>query len=563
MTILLLVCNIPHFHARANTLRTVAFVESPNVVRSGVLNNMGQVAVYGSLGGSGDGVWREAGGMGLTLVARAGSPAPGTSTSFSFISQPIVLNDNGQTAFSAALVGPSSGNISIWSEGRGALALIARKGEQAPGTLPGVNFVGLSNPALNNVGQTAFSGTLKGPGVGLSNDRGVWSEGGGAGVAIVARDGDQAPGASTGVTFSTFTGAQLSDAGQVAFFSRLVGTGVTSSNDQSIWKAGGGTSLSLVARTGGSAADTSGGVVFASLSGPKQNDAGQIAFGGTLSGAGVTSSNSRGIWSDAGGAGQSLVARSGDQAPDAPGGVNFSFFAFGGPEISSAGKTTFLARLTGAGVTDSNDFGIWSERVGAGLEMVVRTGDHAPGTPTGINFSDLSFPKLSSVSQTLFGATLAGPGVTSSNNKGLWAEDATSNLTLVARTGDLMDVDAGPNSDLRTIGFLDRGAINDLGQVLFRAGFTDGSSGAFVVDLSNSDSADFDGDGQVNGADYLAWQRGESPIALSAEDLALWQSQFGTTSGLSTVTAIPEPSSLIVVALGLIVWVGCSRSGHI
>jgi len=191
--------------------------------------------------------------------------------------------------------------------------------------------------------------------------------------------------------------------------------------------------------------------------------------------------------------------------------------------------------------------------------MVVRTGDHAPGTPTGIKFSDLTFPKLSSVSQTLFSATLTGPGVTSSNNKGLWAEDATSNLTLVARTGDSLDVDAGPDIDLRTIGFLDRGAINDLGQVLFSAGFTDGSSGAFVVDLSNSDSADFDGDGQVSGADFLAWQRGVSPIALSAEDLSLWQSQFGTTSGLSSVTAIPEPSSLIVVALGLIAWVGCSR----
>jgi Ca2+-binding RTX toxin-like protein len=40
-------------------------------------------------------------------------------------------------------------------------------------------------------------------------------------------------------------------------------------------------------------------------------------------------------------------------------------------------------------------------------------------------------------------------------------------------------------------------------------------------------SGDFDADGDVDGRDFLAWQRGESPVPLSSGDLALWQEEYG------------------------------------
>ena len=66
--------------------------------------------------------------------------------------------------------------------------------------------------------------------------------------------------------------------------------------------------------------------------------------------------------------------------------------------------------------------------------------------------------------------------------------------------------------------------------------------------------ADFDADGDVDAADFIAWQRGESPNPLSPADLALWQNQYGSGSALlATGTSVPEPDSawlfLIVVAL--------------
>jgi hypothetical protein len=57
---------------------------------------------------------------------------------------------------------------------------------------------------------------------------------------------------------------------------------------------------------------------------------------------------------------------------------------------------------------------------------------------------------------------------------------------------------------------------------------------------------DFDGDGDVDGADFLLWQRGGTPSPLSPDELAAWQSDFGTlpSTGLS---AVPEPSALLLV----------------
>ncbi|MBN2292689.1 MAG: SBBP repeat-containing protein, partial [Pirellulales bacterium] len=73
---------------------------------------------------------------------------------------------------------------------------------------------------------------------------------------------------------------------------------------------------------------------------------------------------------------------------------------------------------------------------------------------------------------------------------------------------------------------------------VYISGFTGGNLGglnaglqdAFVAKYSDQLSlpADLDDDGDVDGADFLAWQRGESPDPLSSSDLASWQATFGT-----------------------------------
>jgi hypothetical protein len=65
-------------------------------------------------------------------------------------------------------------------------------------------------------------------------------------------------------------------------------------------------------------------------------------------------------------------------------------------------------------------------------------------------------------------------------------------------------------------------------------------------------AGDFVVDGAVDGADFLAWQRGESPDPLSAEDLADWKTNFGASSPLTaTSTAAPEPATGIMLLIGM------------
>lgn len=62
-----------------------------------------------------------------------------------------------------------------------------------------------------------------------------------------------------------------------------------------------------------------------------------------------------------------------------------------------------------------------------------------------------------------------------------------------------------------------------------------------------SDPGDFDGDVDVDGRDFLAWQRGESPDPLSVDDLATWQEHYGEAGSLSALAAVPEPSTMLML----------------
>jgi len=64
--------------------------------------------------------------------------------------------------------------------------------------------------------------------------------------------------------------------------------------------------------------------------------------------------------------------------------------------------------------------------------------------------------------------------------------------------------------------------------------------------------ADFDGDEDVDGADFLALQRGFG-TSFTGADFDNWEAEFGTGVGaVSAVSAVPEPSALALLMLGAI-----------
>jgi hypothetical protein len=80
------------------------------------------------------------------------------------------------------------------------------------------------------------------------------------------------------------------------------------------------------------------------------------------------------------------------------------------------------------------------------------------------------------------------------------------------------------------------------------------SGGSFAYDRAElTPSADFDRDGDVDGRDFLTWQRGfgnsealqtdgdaDFDGVVTANDLAVWQNAYG--SALTAFVAVPEPS---------------------
>jgi hypothetical protein len=494
----------------------------------------------------------------LRTVALSGQQAPGTPDGVNF-SMPIsstvhpVLNDAGQTAFKATLTGSgvdSTNNFGIWSEGSGSLALVAREGDHAPGTPSGVNFSIFDGPVLNDAGQTAFKARLTGSGVdgtNYTNRRAIWLEDSGS-LALV-------PG-SLGVEGTLPTPA-LNDAGQVALIGACGGSGGIC-----IWSGDSG-SPTLVVRLSE--------YPFNTLYSPALNDAGRIAF---IAGSGNS------IWSDRSGS-LTLVARGGDQAPGTPNGVVFDYIAFyqqQTPELNDAGQTAFTAEVTGSGVDYfTNRWGIWSEGSGS-LALVARYGDHAPGTPSGVNFGNglnAPFePVLNNAGQVAFKSFLTGSGVDSTNDSGIWS-DVSGSLALVAREGD--HAPGMPNgvvfADRIGAGFDFAVELNDAGQIAFQAKLTDGTN-SFGIGIWATDRAGAlqliartgdllevaPGDFRTIGGLLFGLYEptgnsdGRGSGFNNSGQLAFWASFTDGTSGIfvSNRVAVPEPSTLLLGAITLL-----------
>lgn len=79
-----------------------------------------------------------------------------------------------------------------------------------------------------------------------------------------------------------------------------------------------------------------------------------------------------------------------------------------------------------------------------------------------------------------------------------------------------------------------------------------------LISLVEEETGDFDNDGDVDGRDFLMWQRGQSPNPGSASDLALWQAEYNGGLLVAT-TAVPEPATLSMMAIVGLMLVGRAK----
>jgi len=486
------------------------------------INNSGEVAFRGQLergvGGissaNDDGLWVRRDGT-LELVVLQGDPAPtrlGTRV-FGTPNDPSI-SANGTLTFTAILDINQPGitfdnDEGIWSTRSGSIGLVSQEGDVMPGTSGAVTRQYLT--VLSSAsGQTTFKASLVN-GIGdttSDNDEGVWQQRPDGSLGLLMRAGDQAPGTAPGTALSFVSLESVNDAGQTAITGRMVnGTGdATNLNRSGIW-IGDAEGMQLAVRAGTPAPFTEADTNFSGFGAARLNNAGHIVFEASTINLSTAFLPNEGIW-----AGDSsnlrLVAREDDMAPDS-GGATFSTIPFDSPLINAQGDVAFTATIDDP--TDGIVYGLYKETDGV-LEKVVRSGDLAPGTSNGEVFASSSpySMQYNSAGQIAFGAALeiGVGGVTNDTRSGWWATDTDGNVHLIARSGDLFDINDDPQiEELKTIDYANILFSNSAGQDGWTRGLTD--SGDWIVEIQFTDN----------------------------------------TSGLYVVT-VPEPGSLALLLVG-------------
>ncbi len=224
------------------------------------------------------GLWTDRTGQ-TSLLYKPGDPAPGTTDLFATIDTPVP-GPGGGYVFRATFRPDGSTDPAaqgLWREIHGALGPVALAGDPAPGTGGAFATFG-AETAIDTASAVAFWASTD------AGDAGLWTDRSGA-LALLVREGDAAPGIGGATIRSLSPRPRANDAGDIAFHAALDGVG-TSSNG-AIYLARDSGEFVLVAREGDALADQAGDVRFLTLGEPTLNAAGHIVFTTTLTGDGV------------------------------------------------------------------------------------------------------------------------------------------------------------------------------------------------------------------------------------------------------------------------------------
>ena len=532
-------------------------------LHSGAINELGKIAfraelevgVGGVTAANDNGVWLVDSGM-TSLVARTGMGGVPDVAGADFdelrdfgidAAGDVYLRGSLDVGVGGVTNGDQEG---IWSYSSGSDQMIVRTGTSPSPGVPTTTFSALPNtlPLADN-GQISLMGTLNHTGsVSNQNDRGIWTFDKFGGT-LLARKDFSAPGISA--AYASFSSELVVNSNlQTAFRAAL--DLPDSSTRIGIWRYS-DSSGDLIAREGVGNVPNISVTSFTGLGEPALNGFGQLAFSASLTHeASVNSTNDAGLWLYNGSSGTLLAQRGSGGVPTIAG-ANFE--SFGQPIISASGHVLSEAELQigVGGVSASNNLGLWTFD-GVSAELIARTGSGAVPGVSGASYSDFTTTALNALGSLAVKATLQpGGSISASNDEGLWIFDSQGNGELVAREGDLL---AG--RIIESLDFLGGSGGNDgassgfgdQGQLLFQVEFTNGDNGLF---LHQTIEADFDGDGDVDGADLKdpvwGWEA-RFGVDLNARDFLIWQKEIGDAGpSTSPLTSLPEPGTLVLCCI--------------
>ena len=441
------------------------------------INDLGQVAFTSTVAGSTStgGVFRSNSTGNLVALTRVGDAAPnsngsGTSgTIAGFVTDSLALNDAGQAAFRATIVGSISTEGLFRTSGVGTLAALARVGDQAPnssGIGASGTLIGVGTPVLNDAGQVAFLAILS------DFNPGLFRSGGPGALIAIARIGDPAP------NFEFVNGAlqsfglyTINQSGQVAFFSDVANS-LNGDSPQGLFRGSGPGSLTEVSRVSMNFLINNQVIkVTGYVDGPALDNQGNGVYVANLRG---PFSINQGILKN-----DIPVVLERDSAPLGGGGTLGDLYELHQPVVNSAGQVDFVA--TARSLNGFVDRGIFRRGPNGVVEALVRTPDLVPDGNG--HFNTLATPFLTEGGSTAFFATLNSTAGGTADDTGIYLSDGLQMLQ-VAREGQPLagsivtglQLLTGPDTGGRS-------PVNDAGQVAYLANLADGRSAIVRVTI--------------------------------------------------------------------------------
>ncbi len=467
-------------------LRTIALSNetAPNSTRpfgtvlDAALNERGDVA-FTSFEGQLKGAWLSSGGQ-LRSIARSDDPVPGIfQANWSQIND-IQIDESGRVAFSlGAFIGYGDASRVDWLAYNSGVPPGAFIGQRLPyGTSPAGFSLSEGGSLSVRFDTSRFTGS------------GFWTNRTGAVETLYDNEVHFLAGHVHHFVTSQDPHFVTAADGSLAFTGVLTDGNDASPNRSGIFSDRGG-QLSLLAEIG-KAAFAADGSLFARFGRLRENANGMVAFAALTSDIG--GSSSAGLWAENGDGGLRPIAVAGQLAPGLDGYVFDDGYliptANGASQhpflaLNDLGRAAFFATAVPADPSSAGQrvSGFWSEGRTGVLELVATMGFPVQ-SPPGRNIGQLTpyQAAMNAAGQIATTARIDGP----SNQIGLVATDVESGvLNVLVKTGDTVPVtDNSGNPSLRVVSRLELVGddfFNDRGDLLFRASFTDGASGLFVV----------------------------------------------------------------------------------
>lgn len=452
----------------------------------------------------------------LVLIARGGDPEPsgtipgavlGTATTSGIGSSVRISPQNNILMWASNLSGGSVVTTGTGATGRndsaifwgpiGGQTILIRRGDLTPGaggSFINTAFSNLSGQtmSMNANGTVALQATLEGGDVSGTTNNFAWIYGTPNNLQLMLRKGDtfNVPG-GTAVVGQVGFGGQMNELGMVLHdekFSTTLGTApATTANDGTLMLFTPGLGNSILVREGDPAPGTVGAAYnVVSMATVGLTRTGRVGFitsligGDTVTG---TGGNDQAIYLGDIGANFSMVLRKGDPAPGTTGGETIGSMNNSSYSISDTGYVTFMASLTGPGVSTANDGCIYGGTPG-NLVLIAREGDPAPGM-VNHTFAEIIYGSchLNERGQVIFSSSVTD-GTTIL--RAYWGYTPNEPLVRVFLENDTFATQTGPQIAYTLGGNqFNSGdgcamSFNNNGDFAYRAGFTGNGTGANV-----------------------------------------------------------------------------------